>query len=573
MDKVYGPPIVPVHHRPRSPYVPRNRGGHSPARSRSPGRSPRRRPKSRSVSPRRRSRSKERQRRNDSVSFSENSSPFRTRPHRLSPGRLTERRSPIHDSRKGSLPKSNTSDNVAIKLSESPVLAAARVGDAPMKKGTLKIVMPAATAPEVVPMEVVPRSITNSVKAEAQPDPVLTAEDKRKTWATRIEILSTATTVRAEREMLDRDLRDLSRLVGSSHFTSLPEEEQTRVQAHVSDLETRRAAREAELKRTVSALAEVDDLPALATEQPPSNTELVTQIEELRSSVAQLSELLQTVSARVHAGGVRAEQGSSTPAKRRKLSTDGSGSDAPTLVEAAELDEMRQRMDSLEQSLAGVENNVNTLYGDMSQEVTALREEMAQNAAARRRSPSLSEGAAQRLESLEKEVTTTGEEIAELAQEVGGLIRDRGTMLIESERLKLENHELKKQIEELQGSYKTSMETMRKEISVLNAAVILRLAQPPPATITTCPWDVDQILDAVRPSLTAFVQTEVQPLLDGLRNSVQELLAVHDAQFCGMMASKLAVTLQAAEAMRTWLDRVGMGALGTPANANGLGQH
>lgn len=267
-------------------------------------------------------------------------------------------------------------------------------------------------------------------------------------------MLTDATIARNEHLKLTQEMEKYQRLIRSARYSSIPDEDQERLTAQLSDVNARLNAKKDELNSLLPRLIEADFWGATVN-SPPRLEEFRKEVQDIVASLSKnmekLHEQYEELRTRGLAslaekpmdidGSTQAHEG--PPTKRRRLSVGGTTSvpnddnvqrDGIQQENAHDLEErlkdVEERITELE--ISGIERDNNLL--DEVEDIVRHRIDEEQRRA-KLNPPAPKEPAASgrqpqpqpqlldpRIEQIERELKKTGNEVEELAFEVAGLI-------------------------------------------------------------------------------------------------------------------------------------------------------
>lgn len=403
--------------------------------------------------------------------------------------------------------------------------------------------------------------------------------------------MSDVVVARNEHVKLERDSHSFQRLINSSFYDDVSEEQKSRLDSELQDIQNQREAKKKELNDLVFRLRDMDFWPAL----PRPEGSLLTQehqltirenINDLKRSVQELHDQLKTLNTPgTSHQGTTAEHPEAPPLKRRRLSVnEKTPPKAPSPDTQKSVTEMEDRLMTLELRISEMENNLvenqSTIYEELDSRMIERLEDMAVPQAKDPTPPSppapipLSPQTLERLKGIEANLDQTGTEIVTIAEEIAELIVRGNTYEREVADLRNENAKLKEkithvstyptkllrmtdtasplQLEVVQKQCLESSEKDRAEMKALNAAITAFISQPPASS--TIP--VEEIIRSLQPTLVNEVRKDLYSVLEDQRKAIHGVIQTRSTELSQPVMHNLAVTMQTVDTITRWMDKV-----------------
>jgi hypothetical protein len=265
----------------------------------------------------------------------------------------------------------------------------------------------------------------------------------------------------SEYKTLTAELENCRRLTNSWNFAQLPQQDQTRLNTRVRDLESKSQEKRNLYDTLIAQLVETEVWPIA---KRPEDSELgynqlFKYVAELRDTVTEMNALLHDMIAQrnIRISEQETEQEHSRPSKRRRLSIDRTIIQEEAFLrvppDSAGLEEIQDKLTGFEESLSNFENNLTQHDRELGDELDSrlavrldeLRASGKVAAAMANKKTPPSEAHTRALREIELNINTTGDQISELAEEVGNLILQSNSHDAVISQLKQENDELKSQ--------------------------------------------------------------------------------------------------------------------------------
>ncbi|KAG6909704.1 hypothetical protein DXG01_015906 [Tephrocybe rancida] len=403
-----------------------------------------------------------------------------------------------------------------------------------------------------------------------KPTPHRNAEQSLIIWEERIKALAEATDSRFQLTNVETDITQTRLLINTSHYPSLPAEGKARIDDELAQLERKRDNLKKQRDDIVTKLIKADSWPAIPLSDAEDGelgkyNEMVANVTQLKEQVDSINTMLMQLRGDDDAMDVDPHEGpSSRPLKRRR----GAEGDVPPEPErgpsAEELEAMSDKVAELETRFAAFANeltvqNANT-YDDVEAQIETHLEEFA--ADLERRAP-LGE---QVYAGVKGNLDQTGAEVEELAVAIAELMDQANQQKIEMAAARARIATSKEQYAEMQQrfeSLQSDREKDRKTIAALEQAVQTYIDTPagPPAPGPTH----DQLVELLEEPLVDLVRATIRPVMEQLRQQVQEMLTVQNAAMYKALWGKLSMTLRMVESISKRLERVDQGPVPTMA--------
>lgn len=358
----------------------------------------------------------------------------------------------------------------------------------------------------------------------------LSADDLRKVWHERVDLLFSSVKAREQLSYAEADLK-LNKLGESSRMGNM-----SNVRAR-AQTELRCEAKKNEIADCIQRLAASDFWPAL---KPPDLQSVEAkfvgmkqQISELKDSVSELSTSFSALLRSKDPG--TASRSSEPPLKRRRLEGDDTaeGSNEVTFSLSA--------LDGIQARLSGVDTQLLDLKNDILQRNTIMEDEIESRIGARLEEVEIfpdeddmnpSSAAVTAVVQAETAraldmINITGQQLGEVAQEVANLmIQSQGTDN-EAARLRQENDQLKTEIIKLKSSAEADSKVVQQnneQVEALAAAIKAYISQaPPPPPQPVIPTH-EYLMEELEEHILSSCMDTIEPLLRDLKDEVSKML-------------------------------------------------
>ncbi|KAI0824807.1 hypothetical protein BC628DRAFT_1321578 [Trametes gibbosa] len=428
----------------------------------------------------------------------------------------------------------------------------------------------------------------------------MSTEDKADIWSCRIELLAEATRVHNDCRNMESDVRDYKQLVDSFSYQSLPAEDRTVIEGHLTAIQAQLAEKSEEMKTLLTQLADAKFWPthsdqARGSSPQESGQEIVKHVQGLKVSVSQLQGLFQTL-------GTRWEQVSKSLQSNRLSSIGNHSFDIPgaaqggvgqssTLIAEAlmpkELDKIRSSIASFDERLKNVEKAATNSSEIVSEQIDVVVAEnvqalmLAATGSVQATPPpprpanALTAQQRQMLETLQQNAVVTAQQVQQLSQKVTEMAAANEQLQGENVQLQAENARLRQQLSEsmavqLPASGETTkLDEMQSEMRALNAAVVAYLSQRP----STGPSGSSA--DAIAEHILNSLPKVIAPELHNLHDQIQETIRSQHVELLKELTSNMTSPQHSATVIRDSADRMHPQAdahmvPGSPVNGNDI---
>ncbi|KAI0831514.1 hypothetical protein BC628DRAFT_1311639 [Trametes gibbosa] len=422
-----------------------------------------------------------------------------------------------------------------------------------------------------------PRSSSRDRKHHtSEPPPKeLTAEEQRKLWLRRIELLQKVIQARTDHVRLHDELQKLERLAKSVQYESLPEEDKTALQNLIATSSTRVREKERELNAHAGKLIPDDFWPFAQRAEQTSDpgyqrmTEVLASlkgdVDELHSAInnMQSSQPSAAAPASAPAAEAKSESGelgndvsaTGRPKKRRRLSND----DGPpaTDLSSAELEKMQDALAVLTHRISDLQNNMLQYDSHIADEVEAQLDykmstlRLVNGEIEKPGAPELQEIVQKLVDGLEeanKLADASAQRLAEL-QSMGKELDEQ------RELMRRQNDAMHKQIEELEAEFETTTKHKEEIVALREAitSITARVADPPPPP---APLSAEAIVEAIRPQLVHAAREDLFPILNDVRAHIQKELHEQSSQVSGELMTQMVPVVRSVERISAWIERI-----------------
>ncbi|CAL1708710.1 unnamed protein product [Somion occarium] len=421
------------------------------------------------------------------------------------------------------------------------------------------------------------------------------SSEGKKLWEERVRLLSGVLTTHQSLSQLDHDRAIQTRISDSlSAIDSITDK--GRFKAEVISMNFRRIGLAQQYDSAIEQLNESEAWRLLALEPrsragSPMKTdnqaseaiaEVKTAIAQVMDSVKELHELLQVVGAK---------KGTSIPpapghivttlAAGTTAQTEDAGMSVPEPSDNAQEEvEVPPAVAKIHDHLMEIEDGLKEVYSSLSQRQEEISDEIraelenrfnelelvVQTEKEKRQEQSakvaaLSQDNSAKLESVQSELSKTGDEVGELAGEVADVIKQVNGLSDENEGLRRENYallvendRLRKVIDDMERRQVQELDKMRKETDAITAAVQALAKQPvvqQPAVTST-----RELAESVKPLILEFVHDSLKPLISDARNSIEQLLQSDTKTLRDTLVQKIEHVMMTMNALSKWADSV-----------------
>ncbi|KAG6897583.1 hypothetical protein C0992_000171 [Termitomyces sp. T32_za158] len=365
-------------------------------------------------------------------------------------------------------------------------------------------------------------------------------------------IIAESTGLRHQLTKVEDDIASTRILINSFHFSTLPDEAKSAANNDLAQLERQRDEIKKRRDDAVAQLIKADSWPA--TPLTDAENQELEKHYELRKNVAQLQEQVESINAMLRDGKTPDHDAmdvdsSSRPLKRRR----GDESDAvPPENEPGptkeQLEQMKSRIVELESIFTTFSNELVVRDEDMQQRIQAEVESQLDVA---------STSANDVYEEVSANIRQTGEEVGTMAAELAQLMLKADDQKKELEAVRARIATSQAQFQEMQNKFHQLEEERqkdRKTIAALEEAVKTYTEETPQPAVPGLTHD--QIIHLMDEPLLDIVRAHIQPLLEQLRNKVQEMLNTQNSEMYRALWGKLSLTLRMVETISKRLERI-----------------
>ncbi|KAG6900887.1 hypothetical protein C0993_010006 [Termitomyces sp. T159_Od127] len=379
------------------------------------------------------------------------------------------------------------------------------------------------------------------------------------------QILAGSTSLRHQLAKVEEDIASTRVLIDSFHYSTFSEDAKARINDDLAQLERQRDEIKKRREDDIAQLIKADSWPA--TPLTDSENKELDKYHEIRKNVAQLHEQVESINAILtklregtdsdsNAMDVDSQEGpSSRPLKRRR------GDDSDPVPEnepgptKEQLEEMKGRIAELEGTFSSFSNDLVARDEEIQQRIEAEVESQLDKASSKENDV---------YEAVSADVKQTGEEIGTMVSELAQLMLQADDQKKELEAVRARIATSQAQFKEMQNKFHKLEEERQKDqktIAALEEAVKTYTEDPPQPAVPGLTHD--QIIHLMDEPLLDIVRAHIQPLLEQLRNKVQEMLNTQNSEMYKALWGKLSLTLRMVETISKRLERVDQG----PASA------
>lgn len=266
---------------------------------------------------------------------------------------------------------------------------------------------------------------------------------------------------RSDYAKLEEEVGNQRRLMQSSRYSLLSEEDRQRSRVRLAELESRRDARKEKVDDVIARLVDSNSWPIGPQSEVEEGTEekyreMIKYAEELRTTATEMNSMLNDIRKPDHpVGGVDGSPmdidqsgGPSRPLKRRRVSEAGESGRRPTGEEA----------ESMHDKLLNIEGRLSNLLNDLNAQDTDLMDQLDERMELKleellRADPSLAvpppNPHAEKLFEIDQNIALTGEQVGELAEEVANIVIRSNAVEMEMEALKFEEERARQSFAEV----------------------------------------------------------------------------------------------------------------------------
>ncbi|KAJ7940627.1 hypothetical protein B0H13DRAFT_1939012 [Mycena leptocephala] len=386
-------------------------------------------------------------------------------------------------------------------------------------------------------------------------------EEMKVMWEKVLPLMATCVEARKVHQDSQKDLHDFERMLQTPRYTTLlTDADKERVAQKLVELKAARDQKGKEVTNALSALKDTNWWPVGpnqdegAAEKYRDLIQYALQLDKTASEMYQ-AYVTKTLNAPapVSASGAVPQTAvdvsphdSARPLKRRRVSNAADDA-APSLdpADVAELEKMRERLESLDERVAEIQNDLMSLEtqnaDDIFAQIDARLEGFSLEPRDHADGPSSSE-----LKRVEESVKKTNKDIDDLGLEIALLISETEKIRTQSELLDKEREKqnadfaaMKLQFQALEESSKNDQET----IFTLTMALEALTKRAPPSL------PLEFIVRAIDEPIRDAVQSAVRPMVDNLAKDLDEKIVKQDAETYGHLWGKIALTLKLVEAV------------------------
>ncbi|RDB21045.1 hypothetical protein Hypma_011611 [Hypsizygus marmoreus] len=410
------------------------------------------------------------------------------------------------------------------------------------------------------------------------PIPELTPEQLKVVWTDRVRLLADCVSTRHQYAKAEEDYKQHEHLMKTARIQSLPEDGRQRLEAELTKLASKREGTKKKLEEHITQLIKLNAWPV----GPRSETEegevekyqeLLKYLAELKETAAEmnavLNDLRERKASKADADSMAMEvdhqEGPSVrPLKRRRLSDGAEPTTGPTTETTGptmeDIDAVREQLSALEDRFSNFENEREQrdgeFFAELEERMELKGEELRNSTLAE--TDSVMAALEQRYGDVKENIDTTGSQVEELATEVGQLLIRSDTQEKEVEAMKQkidESNQVFVQLQQQLQGYIQTRERDRSTITALEAALEAYVAQPPSPPVAPQSITPENLLHFVEEPLLDMVRANVQPVVQGLRDEVQEMLREQNQEMFKTLWGRLATTLRMVETISQRIEK------------------
>ncbi|THH19318.1 hypothetical protein EW146_g1824 [Bondarzewia mesenterica] len=405
----------------------------------------------------------------------------------------------------------------------------------------------------------------------------MSPEEKREVWMERIKCVRSSSPLpitqplvsqtlvrrlseRMQQTHLEHDISNCRRLIQSSAFPSLPDEDKSALQTQLDDAQVQCEEKKKSLSSLVTRLMDTGFWPILPPYDVPAFDEkyndMKASLGQVGTSISQLQENIATVTLqhlkRRGAAGL-------APDAQHALGLPAHHTDPSEMDDG--LDGLLDRIRTVDHRIAVLENDLTQHARDMSNEFdnqldAKVDELLSDPHILAQADAAVSPRVQQALDKVSRDLTSVGTDIQELAGEVAALIQLSGDMARDNDRLKKQHQEAERRLAELEQDAKARSEAiaqLTQQHATFKYALAQHLKRPPPPVPQPPPLDL--VFRAIEQPTIELVRETMKPLLLDLRQSIERLFQAQEQDLYSVVWPKLVDSMKMTELIIAWIDR------------------
>ncbi|KAG5635838.1 hypothetical protein H0H81_009978 [Sphagnurus paluster] len=436
---------------------------------------------------------------------------------------------------------------------------------------------PPPPTPSLPPLPAPPSFLSR----KPDPQPESSPEELKSIWAERIKLLADCVTARQQVSNIEADVASIERLIHTNGFEAFPDEDKRRIEGERAALVTKRDDIRKRRDDAIAVLINTRSWPAApitGAEQQENEKlhDMLKHVAELQATAAEINSLFTELreqddpSATGDSTPMDVDpdpQAQARPLKRRRLA--GNRVDTQHGPTQVELEEVRDKLAELEGHYATFQNDMfahaHEQREDMEERLETRVEEMKEYIA------SLPPAAPQdAYKEVRENIDLTGSQVEELAKTVGELFLSVDAQNKEISGLKLRIDQSHAEMAQMREQFKDLLEAHpknQKRIEALEAGIDAYMNSPP--AVPQPNLTHEQLVHLLEEPLVDMVRENIRPLVEQLRDLVQQLLRQQNEEMYKALWGKLSLTLHMVETVSQRMDLMGRLHAQTSAQAPG----
>ncbi|KAG5727973.1 hypothetical protein E4T56_gene19408 [Termitomyces sp. T112] len=382
-------------------------------------------------------------------------------------------------------------------------------------------------------------------------------EQLRALWEERIKALAESTSRRQQLAKIEGEITTTRVLMDSLQYPSLPEDSKSRITDELATLERKRDQVKKQREDIINQLIKADSWPA--TPLTDAQDKELDKYHDMKKSVAELKEQVQSINTlflNLRDSDPDPMHVDERPLKRRR----GPESDIPDPGPTKEqLEAMQLRIAELGNIYSTFSNDLIARDDDLQQRIEAEVELQLD------RAPHPETDV---LDQVNADIKQNGEEVGTLATELAKMMLKADEQEKDLQAVKARIVTSQAQFQEMRDKFQKFEEQRQKDlktIAALEEAVKMYTDHSPQPAIPGLTQD--QIIHLMDEPLIDIVRAHIRPLLEQLRNKVQDMLNMQNSEMYSALWGKLSLTLRMVETISKRLERVDQGS--GPAQTSG----
>ncbi|KAH0583863.1 hypothetical protein H2248_009459 [Termitomyces sp. 'cryptogamus'] len=382
-------------------------------------------------------------------------------------------------------------------------------------------------------------------------------EQLRALWEERIKALAESTSRRQQLAKIEGEITTTRALMDSLQYPSLPEDSKSRITDELATLERKRDQVKKQREDIINQLIKADSWPA--TPLTDAQDKELDKYHDMKKSVAELKEQVESINTlflNLRDSDPDPMHVDERPLKRRR----GPESDIPDPGPTKEqLEAMQLRIAELENIYSTFSNDLIARDDDLQQRIEAEVELQLD------RAPHPETDV---LDQVNADIKQNGEEVDTLVTELAKLMLKADQQEKDLQAVKARIVTSQAQFQEMRDKFQKFEEQRQKDLKTIVAleeAVKMYTDHSPQPAIPGLTQD--QIIHLMDEPLIDIVRAHIRPLLEQLRNKVQDMLNMQNSEMYSALWGKLSLTLRMVETISKRLERVDQGS--GPAQTSG----